>query len=76
MGFKWVGTDSTSFSILLNDNDIIKNFHADLGTPEDFIYPYENFLDTVNQLDEKGKTLRTKRIIDLLQEEPVLLAPK
>lgn len=43
-----------------------------LGTPEDFIYPYENFLDTVNHLDENGKTIRTKKIIELLsKEEPI-----
>lgn len=38
-----------------------------LGTPYDFLYPYQYFQDSVNHLSAEGKTLRTTKVIELLQ---------
>lgn len=38
-----------------------------LGTPYDFLYPYQYFQDTVNHLDSRGKALRTRKVIELLK---------
>jgi len=38
-----------------------------LGTPYDFLYPYQYFQDSVNHLSAEGKTLRTAKIIELLK---------
>ncbi|MDY0040964.1 MAG: hypothetical protein RBS57_11700 [Desulforhabdus sp.] len=38
-----------------------------LGTPYDFLYPYEYFQDSVNHLSAQGKTLRTRKMIELLK---------
>ena len=39
-----------------------------LGSPDDFLYPYELFTDTVFHLNAKGKGLRTERVVGLLRE--------
>lgn len=38
-----------------------------LGTPYDFLYPYQYFQDSVNHLSAEGKNLRTQKVIKLLQ---------
>jgi hypothetical protein len=37
-----------------------------LGTPEDFLYPYALFTDTIHHLGIEGKRRRTERMIELL----------
>ncbi len=39
-----------------------------LGTPEDFLYPYDFFTNTVNHLNGEGKLVRTEKVITLLQK--------
>jgi hypothetical protein len=43
-----------------------------LGTPDDFLYPYNVFTDTVHHLNHKGRRRRTQRMIALLQDVPAL----
>lgn len=38
-----------------------------LGTPYDFLYPYQCFQDSVNHLSAEGKMMRTQKIIELLK---------
>lgn len=42
-----------------------------LGTPEDFLYPYHFFTDTVHHLDHEGRRERTERMIALLEQGPM-----
>jgi hypothetical protein len=37
-----------------------------LGAPHDFLYPYQYFQDSVNHLSAEGKTLRTRKVLELL----------
>ena len=39
-----------------------------LGRPEDFLYPYEFFTNTVHHIDGEAKRLRTEKVISLLQK--------
>ena len=39
-----------------------------LGAPEDFLYPYDFFTNTVNHLNGEGKRVRTEKVITLLQK--------
>jgi hypothetical protein len=39
-----------------------------LGRPQDFLYPYSSFSDSVNHLRAPARTLRTRRLAELLQE--------
>ncbi len=43
-----------------------------LGRPEDFLYPYGFFTDTVHHLSPEGKRKRTKTLIALLEKLPAL----
>jgi len=43
-----------------------------LGRPEDFIYPYAYFSDTVNHLTKEGETLRNEKLIMLLQQSGIM----
>ncbi|HSQ78900.1 MAG TPA: hypothetical protein VLN91_08400, partial [Nitrospirota bacterium] len=43
-----------------------------LGTPEDFLYPYDFFTNTVNHLNGEGKRIRTEKVITLLQKTTAL----
>jgi hypothetical protein len=45
-----------------------------LGRPEDFLYPYSFFTDTVFHLSLEGKRIRTERVIALLKQVPALSA--
>ena len=42
-----------------------------LGDPRDFLYPYSSFSDSVNHLRSPARTLRTRRLAELLQEAGV-----
>jgi hypothetical protein len=42
-----------------------------LGDPRDFLYPYSAFSDSVNHLRPPARTLRTRRLAELLQEAGV-----
>jgi hypothetical protein len=46
-----------------------------LGAPEDFLYPYDFFTNTVNHLNSEGKRIRTEKVITLLQKAAVLSHP-
>ena len=46
-----------------------------VGTPEDFLYPYSLFTDTIHHLGLRGRKLRTERIIALLGSEPGVKTP-
>jgi hypothetical protein len=41
-----------------------------LGSPEDFLYPYSLFTDTIHHLGLAGRRLRTERMIALLEIVP------
>jgi hypothetical protein len=41
-----------------------------LGAPEDFLYPYSLFTDTIHHLGRTGKQLRTERLVELLATVP------
>jgi len=41
-----------------------------IGSPNDFIYPDSDFLDSLAHLTTAGKNKRTKRIIELLRQKP------
>jgi hypothetical protein len=43
-----------------------------VGRPEDFLYPYLLFTDTIHHLGLEGKRKRTERIISLLEKLPSL----
>ncbi len=43
-----------------------------LGVPEDFLYPYDFFTNTVNHLNGEGKRIRTEKVITLLQKQAAL----
>lgn len=43
-----------------------------LGAPEDFLYPYDLFTNTVNHLNGEGKRRRTEKVITLLQKPAAL----
>jgi hypothetical protein len=43
-----------------------------LGTPEDFLYPYGLFTDTIHHLGIRGRALRTDRLISLLRSAPAI----
>ncbi len=43
-----------------------------LGVPADSVFPYECFSNTVNHLRFEGRTLRTKRMIELLKKEGIV----
>jgi hypothetical protein len=42
-----------------------------LGAPQDFLYPYSAFSDSVNHLRPPARTLRTRRLAELLAEAGV-----
>jgi len=42
-----------------------------VGTPRDFLYPYADFSDSVNHLRPAARTLRTRRLAELLAEAGV-----
>jgi hypothetical protein len=42
-----------------------------LGDPRDFLYPYSDFSDSVNHLRPPARTLRTRRLAELLAEAGV-----
>jgi hypothetical protein len=39
-----------------------------LGTPQDFLYPYTLFTNTVHHLSVEGRRIRTEKLISLLQK--------
>jgi len=41
-----------------------------IGNPEDFLYPYGLFTDTIHHLGIEGRRMRTERVIALLQAQP------
>jgi hypothetical protein len=43
-----------------------------LGTPDDFLYPYEVFTDTVHHINHEGRRRRTQRMIALLEQLPAM----
>jgi len=43
-----------------------------LGQPEDFIFPYGYFSDTVNHLTKEGEQLRTERLHRILQQAGIV----
>jgi hypothetical protein len=43
-----------------------------LGSPRDFLYPYRYFTDTVHHLCREGKRIRTERVIELLEQVPMM----
>lgn len=55
-------------SIELLHNSFIRSLEIEvIGSPLDFVYPDSLFLDTVYHLDRNGRKLRTRKIIELLQ---------
>jgi hypothetical protein len=45
-----------------------------LGAPDDFLYPYEIFTDTVHHVNHEGRRQRTRRMIELLEAVPAVAA--
>jgi hypothetical protein len=43
-----------------------------LGVPEDFLYPYRMFTDTIHHLGVEGRRKRTRTIIALLEKLPMM----
>jgi hypothetical protein len=43
-----------------------------LGAPEDFLYPYDFFTNTVNHLNGEGRRIRTEKVFTLLQKPAAL----
>ncbi len=38
-----------------------------LGTPQDFLYPYEFFTNTVNHINSEARSMRTRKVADYLE---------
>jgi hypothetical protein len=62
--------DSSQNAINSVEFQLNKNLHCKiLGKPKDFVYPDSLFFDSYYHLRPKGRELRTKRLIELLNTE-------